>query len=206
MQNDDKEIINLENTDNNWFISYGDMVTLLLAFFIILFSVQGKMSESLEKNHNNNIANKLGTPPEGQMSKGAYQTRLEENQIIVEFPNLSFFDSGQIKIRNEASEALQIFAQKYLPFAGKFTLHVVGFTDDTPVRQLDRPFKDNLELSVLRAVAAQRVLQKSGIPLLNMRLAGYGIKNKNHSINSPLDQSASRRVLLILEPKRKSFL
>jgi flagellar motor protein MotB len=98
------------------------------------------------------------------------------DRVYIMFPRVSFFDSASTEITPEGRRAIEKFAQVYLPFSGKALLNIVGFADERPVTQQYR-FRDNLELSVLRAVSAQRVAERVGIPLSRTRLMGHGINS-----------------------------
>ena len=122
---------------------------------------------------------------------------------MIKFPNLSFFNSASTELTKEGETAIAKFAEIYLPFAGSSKLNIIGFADSRPVKS-GRRFKDNLELSVLRAVSVQRDLRRIGIPINRTRLAGYGVKTKLLEIEKPMSDSErlalSRKIILVVEP------
>jgi chemotaxis protein MotB len=200
------------NSDGTWAISYGDMVTLLLTFFILFFSTtKGKGIESslqtvLLKHLKAEFSEKpvpnpdavSNTPQTGQLNSAAKQPQLTElvslsslgaraqpfgQSVVIDFPDLSFFKFGKAEMTNEGRRALASFARSYVPFAGSYQITIRAFTDDRPVRKLkNRLFTDNLSLSVLRALDGVRVLQKAGIPLDRMKTAGFGTLNLSREI------------------------
>lgn len=236
----------------SWAISYGDMVTLLLCFFIMFFNVnpikkemnhfkvlqealQGKLMSPKEAANPTTKNVDIGEADDG---KNVDKTLLEKlggvvtvqgDNILVEFPSISFFDLGQIQIRKEGVDVLKVFTELYLPYSGKFRLAIMAYTDDVPVKS-KRIFQDNLELSALRSISAMRVLQRAGLPLSVMRVGGYGelthIRPQVRVVaGSPSlqgeDVSASsfesptgkfkgnpmaRRVMFLIEPRKKSSL
>lgn len=217
--------------EGSWAISYGDMITVLMSFFILYFSMDPKAhkekqiteslvaalskQEDLQKKSMPNFPSnlRLGEELDGNSVDkkvinilGARLTKMGV-KLIVEFPHLSFFNSGRIDIRPEAHEALKLFVEKYLPYSGNFVLGVQAYTDKKQVRNFEgRRFRDNLELSALRSVAAMRVLQSHGISIKNMRLSGFGEYKKVYKkLQSHLadknDISFSRKVVLVIEPK-----
>lgn len=217
--------------EGSWAISYGDMVTLLLLFFVLFFSIDSKkinlnlIQESLlAKLADNNIAktmnqSKANTLPSVQVDKlllqdssnTQFKTTKINSKIIVEFPEISFFNAGSISITNKGKKALRDFISIYMPYAGSHILNVIGFSDNTPLVKTKHLYKDNLRLSVLRALSAQEYLQQQGIPLLRMKIAGYGIKNKEQikeelsTKNINYDEKTllalSRKIILIIEPE-----
>ena len=188
--------------DELWAISYGDMITLLLSFFVIFFSIDPKKS-NMDKLDNHfithfkmvDLSNKAKNPPmievktnkdlnqyvpKFDLLKNAKITKIDD-RLLVTFDKLSFFNTAEVEPHINGEIALKEFATKFLPYAGMYKIGIKAFTDKRPVRNIYR-FKDNMELSALRALAALRVLQKAGIPLNRMELAGYGEMNKLQSL------------------------
>jgi flagellar motor protein MotB len=146
---------------------------------------------------------------------GDFDIKVEQvdNNMVVTFGKFSFFDSGKTEVRREASVLLRLFAEKYLPFASKYSLSIKGFTDKKPVMRRDRAYKDNLELSALRAISAMRHLRLAGIPLGRMEIAGIGeLKSIAKVIPSPSQltktelNAISRTVVLVIKPVKENFL
>ncbi len=126
------------------------------------------------------------------------------DRVYIMFPKVSFFASASTEITPEGRRALEKFSKVYLPFAGKAVLNIVGFSDERPVKAVYR-FRDNLELSVLRAVSAQRVAESTGIPLSRTRLMGHGINTKlapGEDASSAVERWAlTRKIMLVIEPE-----
>ena len=125
-------------------------------------------------------------------------------RVYIMFPNVSFFGSASTEITGEGRQVLERFSKVYMPFAGKTVINIVGFADERAVRPIHR-FRDNLELSALRAVSAQRVLEGMGIPLNRTRLMGHGIKSQLLPDEQAQDLSSrwalSRKIMLVIEPE-----
>lgn len=188
------------DTEGSWAISYGDMVTLLMCFFILFFSVDQKREHEVSlqaallqifspQEHAAESTPSYPTINVGTKDeKGMSDEILEQwhgvahkvgNKILVEFPDVSFFASGKIELTGEGKESLAKFVEKYMPFAGQHMIGIRAFTDTKKVmssrrRRPAQLYTDNLELSALRSVATIRTLQKLGIPLDRMRAGGYG--------------------------------
>lgn len=217
--------LNSEADEGSWSISYGDMVTLLLAFFILFFSIdpqkskesamarslleslaplvtQSDVSRPLPESKGESLARPID--PKIINELGAELTEVGQ-KLVVEFPEISFFESGQIELTKNGGKILAEFAKLYVPYAGTHMLNIVGFTDERPLRSRKTGARDNLELSALRAVAAQRHLQSDGIPLDRMRLGGYGVKhtplNGEDQSSQARSLAAARRIVLVVEPE-----
>lgn len=218
-----------EESEGSWAISYGDMITLLLSFFVIFYNADFEKAETQKLNHylGFQIENlKSAMPPGvGTGSKpnsdvdvqkiGDFDVKVEQvdNNLVVTFGKFSFFDSGKTEVRKEAAGILKLFADKYLSFSSKYILSIKGFTDRKPVMRMDRAYKDNLELSALRAISAMRHLRKAGIPLNRMEIAGIGELNSIAKvIPNPKElkkeelEAISRTVVLVIKPEKENLL
>ena len=130
----------------------------------------------------------------------------QDDRIFIMFPTISFFSSASTALTKEGLETIRKFANVYLPFAGQTRLNIVGFSDQRPVIADKYNFKDNLELSVLRAVSAQRVLAKIGIPVGKVRLMGHGINTSLLKGENPKSEeevlALARKIMFIIEPEK----
>jgi chemotaxis protein MotB len=234
-----------EDSEGSWAVSYGDMITLLLSFFVIFYNADFKAKKIESLNHHlsfdlenlkphltgSSTASASTKPNEKAKTTKSKETvgsgsilvdgfsdynikvhEVDQN-LVVTFGNISFFDSGSIEVKKDTIEILKLFTSKYLPYAGKYQLSIKGFTDRKPVRKDRRNYKDNLELSVLRAVSAMRHLQKAGIPLNRMEIAGVGelrtiekIIPKSNQLNQKELDALSRTVMLVIKPEKESQL
>jgi flagellar motor protein MotB len=263
-----------EDFEGSWAVSYGDLITLLLSFFILFFSVEppsprsrheerrmleaifsvlehqagikprrvgsseaaespgageGRAIASAPEKAAGGAAGKSGSKPTGHTasldfgkgdSKGIDEQALRNltgipqmlgDRILIQFPSISFYGSGMIDITPEGRAALVNFVRAYIPYAGTNKLVVRAFTDPRPVVGTGRVFRDNLELSALRAVSAMRVLRDAGVPLNRMRLGGYGelkISKEHDELESIPEErrpaavlDLARKVVLVIEPE-----
>ena len=138
-----------EDSEGSWAISYGDMITLLLSFFVIFFTTDLKK----EKVHNLNnymsfAMEELKEIPSDILRVGEraslkfdkdelsgldIKVQQSNDQVIVSFGRFSFFKSGHTEVSEDGIEILKKFAAKYLPFAGTYSLSIKGFTDKVKV-------------------------------------------------------------------------
>ncbi len=224
-------------SDELWAISYGDMITLLLSFFVIYFSVDTKKAE-IDKIDNHLITQfkifeadkqeaptplntkdllpskeKLGDAPKFEILKDAKITKIDD-RLLVTFESMSFFNTAEIEPNKIGSQTLEAFAQKFMPYSSMYKIGIKAFTDKRSVKDGHR-FKDNMELSALRALAALRILQKAGIPLNRMEIAGYGEMNKLNTIitekklnvlNDTEVKDISRTIVLIIKHENEKSL
>lgn len=224
------------DSEGSWAISYGDMITLLLTFFILYFNVNSKPSEERNQLQQEILAEfgeeknvsftkpSSNVPPRMKLAEekdGEIETRVLEDwggevyrdneKIVVEFKNTTFFDFGKEDIKNASKKYLEKFAQKYIKFAGTHMLNIKAYTDTVPVKQGHR-YRDNLELSALRSISAMRTLQTAGIPLSRMKLVGLGetissrVPGSVDSVPGRKGDQFARKVVLVIEPVTKEKL
>ena len=179
--------------DGSWAISYGDMITLLLSFFVIFFSFdfnkenEAKLEESAIKNiglmdtmkDKNDGFSENSTAKIEEISEVTAVVKKKNDNIVVFFKGANFFESGATTVNDYGKVLLDNFVEKYLPYAGKFKLKIQAFTDNKPVRQNAHRFQDNVELSALRSISVMRYLQKNGVPLHRVEISGKGIMSPN---------------------------
>ena len=241
------------DAEGSWAVSYGDMITLLLTFFIIFFSIKPVENESgphknaglqlslikalkadgkeILKADGKEIlkgtADNLGTigskrvpavAEDESNQQGLSKKFLEKikgvvhekgSEIIIEFPDISFFSTAQIDLTKEGQDTLIEFSKIFQPYMGHFQVSIRAFTDIRKVRDTrGYKFKDNLELSALRGVAAMRLMQKTGLPLEKIKIGGYGemrttardiasYRSTDSEIKKEL--SLARKIVLVIE-------
>jgi flagellar motor protein MotB len=216
------------DTEGSWAISYGDMITLLLTFFILFFSTN-KEKDRMEAMETAMIAmfeNKAEAGAQALPQSGpdkSVEEKIEAkvhkvgSKLIVEFPEISFYEFGKVDLNAKGKAELKKFIARYLPYAGNYILGIRAYTDNKKVlKGGNRRYSDNLELSALRSISAMRYMQQLGIPLDRMRLGGYGelkltAEDLSRAIASTPGYSRAglplaRKVVLIVEPEPREKL
>ncbi len=165
-----------EHADETWLIPYSDLLTLLLALFIVLFA-----SSSLDKEKAAQIeyafAAAFNTLSQDQMSgtllgflDEAKEMDLGEEVTIgsdakgatLEIASISLFDQGEARLKAEAIPLLQKIAELLNRNRYKrFRVVVEGHTDDSKL--VSSAFPSNWELSSARAGSVVRQLIEDGV-------------------------------------------
>jgi len=198
------------DTEGSWAISYGDMITLLLSFFVIYFSTdfnkpqEKKMQDQLFKDlvtENPLLMTNIDT----QKIDNLEVVKLGHDKLVMFFKGQSFFERAEVSLKKDKEVILERISEKILPYLGKYKIKVQAFTDDRPVRGDNPRFKDNIELSALRAVDVMRKLNKFGVPLHRMEISGKGIlsdsileKLGHSSVDKQQKRDLSRTIGLLL--------
>jgi chemotaxis protein MotB len=158
--------------DELWLISYADMLTLLLGFFIVIVaavpmrhatferiaaSISGTKSAPLQQLRER-VDELVAKNPE---LRERVITRDDLESLGIEFKDALLFDSGSAEIRPEGKRAIAEVARLLETLPGRPVL-VEGHTDEVPIRTAR--FRSNWELSSQRAINVLAALEASGIP------------------------------------------
>ncbi|PZP86366.1 MAG: hypothetical protein DI582_03225 [Azospirillum brasilense] len=209
-----------EDTDA-WLITYADMVTLLLCFFVIMFSMSTpngelmeKMAESLRMEGFYQDEKVITDPFEAlqkdlSLALGAsgYDQFIaiseQDDAVSMELASSSFFERGSNKFSKQALPMLKALSKQLMTFASKdVVIEVEGHTDDTPIATAQ--FPSNWELSSARASNVVRFFAAQGFPENKLRAIGVGstqpkAPNRDNTGNPiPANQEINRRVVIKL--------
>lgn len=206
--------------DEDWLVTYADSVTLLLCFFIILFSVSEPQPSAYKK-----LAKSLaeaGFFEEVQedtieaMSE-SFEAMVAENQLDevmaveqtdkglqLELSSSSFYESGSAKFKREAIPILKQVADILRDYDyDAYIIAADGHTDDVPIKS--KVFPSNWELSAGRASNIVRFFIASGLSRELMQASGFAdtrpkVPNLDEE-NKPIaeNREINRRVIIRVE-------
>jgi chemotaxis protein MotB len=135
----------------------------------------------------------------GFEGKGLTVTQ-RNGQIYVSLDNKLLFPSGSTVVDKKGREALENLAQA-IENDKDINIMVEGHTDTDKVLP-GAPYKDNWDLSVLRATSVVRILQESSkIDPLRITAAG----KSQYEPADPNDKAKNRRIEIILAPDLKEL-
>ncbi len=207
-----------EHPDETWLIPYSDLLTLLLALFIVLFA-----SSNLDKNKaaqiqyalaaafgNGGIEENSGTIT--SFINDAKDLDLEDEGVIIssdangatlEMTSINLFDKGSVILKPEAIPiikkiSLLLNSNKYK----KYRISVEGHTDDT--NESDT-LPSNWELSGARAGAVVRSMISNNMDINRFKAVGLAeispaYPNKNpYGEPIPENRIKNRRVIVRIE-------
>ncbi len=207
-----------EHADETWLIPYSDLLTLLLALFIVLFA-----SSSLDKNKAAQIQYALAAAFGNQGTDGengtiinfindAQDLNLEDDGVIIssdangatlEMTSINLFDKGSVILKPEALPVIKkisllLNSSKYK----KYRIVVEGHTDDTNESDV---LPSNWELSGARAGAVVRAMINNQMDINRFKAVGLAeispaYPNKNpYGEPIPENRLKNRRVIVRIE-------
>jgi len=202
-----------------WIYSYADLVTNLLAFFMMLLIIS--MSKSPQdtsqklvdgiKEYVQKVVNGKrqldGTPvaPENKVTEMqqiidqyiresglAAQVSLSRVPTGLEltFEGALMFDTGSAEIKPDSDLVLANIAGLMSKLPTRFFIDVEGHTDNLPI---SGRYPSNWELSSARAGSVVRSLEGKGLKSIKMRAIGYA---NTRPVDGSGDAEANRRVVI----------
>ncbi|MBI3564039.1 MAG: OmpA family protein [Elusimicrobia bacterium] len=193
----EEELENQLNRSALWAVTYGDLMSYLMIFFLMLYiaaSTHGVGMQVSIKAAEQRFSRDARTI-EQMFSKYGTQkiARLEigENKVRIVFEAPVLFDSGSAFLRPESYPALRqvVSSLNALPNA----IQIEGHTDDRPLGPGGK-FASNWELSAARAFAVLRFLEINGIPQQRLSAIGYGEFRPVADNKTPEGRTANRRI------------
>ncbi|MBF0171195.1 MAG: OmpA family protein [Nitrospinae bacterium] len=201
-------------SENDWIITFADMVTLLLTFFVLLFAVTSSETEKyagmLQKvgdafGGKSLIERKSSDQPPAVEKE--IEKALEENNLIRQVHVTSdsrgtvlwaegdlFFDAGSATVKPQIRRFLDHVARIVEKNGNKVI--VEGHTDDVPIAT--EKFPSNWELSASRASAVVRYfVEEKKMNPRRFVASGYGSTKPRYAL-IPENRSQNRRVEIII--------
>ena len=198
-----------EHADETWLIPYSDLLTLLLALFIVLFassSIDKAKVEQMGYAFATAFSSGMGSGESGKIQnfiKDAQEADLgkdvgigsDSKGALLEISSLKLFKDGSAVINPEYISTLKRIAalldrSKYK----RCRIVIEGHTDDRPIKNEDYP--SNWELSTARAGAVVRELTKAGLKETRFQaigMAGIAPKHPNYnSLGEPIPYNRER--------------
>lgn len=113
------------------------------------------------------------------------------------------FPVNSDQLRPEGRQLLKSLVHPLKVYLGERgeLLMVSGFTDDKPVREGNRHFADNLELSAQRALTVTRALIEEGMPSTQVFAAAFGAEQPVASNADEKGRALNRRVEMAPVPR-----
>ena len=215
-----------EPPSEDWLVTYADAITILMTFFVMMFSIIKPTSpELLEALENSTaagaimstIVGKTAAPPTpfmalveqlneeaGEGGEGKVETTSTRRSSTFEFKSGDMFAPGTADILPSGEPTLDRVAQNLILLGIQtYKVDVEGHTDDDPISTAK--FPSNWELSAAQAAAVARFLISRGVDPERITVIGYGDtrpKEDNRDINGvpiPENMAANRRVVVRIE-------
>ena len=189
--------------------AFGDLMSVLLGVFVLI--LVGVIGVQLQ------LSNKLDEAVKQQQAEAKRRMTLEQALAVPLAAGRVTLVNGRIGIRGSVLFALnsdqlqpeghEVLKSLAAPLADYLKsrdeiLMVSGFTDDRQVRDGNRQFADNWELSAERALTVTRALIADGLPASSVFAAAFGAEQPVSSNADDEGRAKNRRVEISPIPKQ----
>ena len=211
------EVENQLNRGALWAVTYGDLMSYLMIFFLVLFSFSvakkdkvknRKYEESLvniqkafggkgdEKRverakvqeQEDQVADMIKQSMAANQMSGLVQIDSNEHRVRLVLTEAVLFDSGKADLKERAKEVLAPIVAELKKLPNEVL--VEGHTDNVPMHK--GPYSTNWELSMARAYSVIQFLEQSGMAPKRLAGIGYG-ENRPVTDNTSLEGRAKNR-------------
>ncbi|HUL93787.1 MAG TPA: OmpA family protein [Burkholderiales bacterium] len=218
------------DSHERWLVSYADFITLLFAFFVVMYAVSS-VNEGKYRVLGDAIgtAFRIGGPAVPASQLGTIRPNLWARRERAAATNRSvaaavapLAGQGQMRVLSHArgttveigagvlfapgqaalrQESLQVLnALAQALRAGEQPVEIEGHTDDTPIRTAQ--FPSNWELSAARAGSVARALAEGGVAPARLAAIGYGEFRPVDSNATEEGRARNRRVsVTVVDPE-----
>ncbi len=200
-----------------WLTSFSDLMSLLLTFFILLYSMstlditkavkflsyfQGEKAKTFEQIsivkpiqiYTQDIAKKVKKLIKRILPISAYQIVVTKDYVMVRLFNRVLFKENSLELTPEAKKALDKIAEVIKSLKGNFLITVEGHTSkDEPTVPM-KNILDSWDLSIYRAAVVARYLISKGVDPKKVEIVGYDAVRPLYTWNNPILQARNRRV------------
>ncbi|HSM92326.1 MAG TPA: OmpA family protein [Anaeromyxobacteraceae bacterium] len=194
-----------EDISSFWLITYSDMVTLLLTFFLLMYSfsvmsqdrkdqlverLRGVVDEKGQEVKSRAELEEAARQIAQQLDKAAAFVESNETEVTVGLSSAVTFASGDAVLAPAGGVALVRAAQilKGLPNV----VRIEGHTDNVPMR--GARFQSNWELSAARAQTVVRVFMQQGLDPRRIQVIGYADVRPRQANDTAEGRAANRRI------------
>ena len=211
------EVENQLNKGALWAVTYGDLMSYLMIFFLVLFSFSlaktdktksRKYEESLSniqkafggkvdekrverakaQEQEDNVADKIKQSMENNQMSSLVQIDSNERRVKLVLTEAVLFDSGKADLKERAKEVLKPIVEELKKLPNDVL--VEGHTDNIPIRK--GRYSTNWELSMARAYSVIRFMEETGISPKKLAGIGYG-ENRSVAENTTIEGRAKNR-------------
>ncbi|MEQ1664498.1 MAG: flagellar motor protein MotB [Bdellovibrionales bacterium] len=198
-----------------WLISYADMMTLLVGFFVMMLSfskIDEKKFEQMKQQASKIFGGEYKVPFE-KLSDALKEKVKEQgmtDQVIFEpnetginitFRGALFFSSGSTILKDEAKNLINNIIPVVMAQAKGFGIVIEGHTDNLAVAR-GSVLPSNWELSSVRACTVLRLFEAAGFDTKKLKALGWGdthpiVPNQDPQGKDLADNQAQNRRVVI---------
>ena len=198
---------------DRWLISYADLMTLLLALFIVMYAASDKerarqIAQSFSAHNTGGSGILPGNESTAKDDRAKFEQKLLENPVllqktkmrqtkvglVVSLSEAGFFAPGDAAVNEDAKPVIDTLNETLKDSGAQ--IRIEGHTDSTPISNTKYP--SNWELSTARAASVLAKLVELGIAPERLSAAGYGGFQPVADNATPEGRAQNRRVDVVI--------
>ena len=190
---------------------FGDLMAGLLGAFVLILLCALAMQLELAARLDNEVRQHQLEEQRRQALERALAVPLAGGRVTLEHGRIGIngsvlFASSSAELQPEGRQLLRSLSAPLTTYlqARDEVLMVSGFTDDRQLRDGNRRFADNWELSAQRALTVTRALIDEGIPSSSVFAAAFGSEQAVASNADTEGRARNRRVEMAPAPRQSS--
>lgn len=214
---DERGRLSSQGGQEAWLLTYSDVITLLLAFFVVLIAVSYvdlNLFEQLKEGLRSEISKteRVKTPLAEvkkdldellaeEKEQGVVDITLDRDGIKIFFYSNYFYDSGEAEMLDQGQAIVDKVREAMDKISDyQFNIDIEGHTDDVPIST--ERFPSNWELSVSRASNVVKYFIEHGMDADRLKASGYAdtqplVANRD-SLGNPIpeNRAQNRRIVM----------
>ena len=206
IREDDPKVAPIGHPAPPWLINYADLMTEMMAFFVILYALGAALNKDVQKTKQEVEQMMKEEKIEGkvEVTRDGMRITMQEGgeQIGDAGP---FFESGKSQLTPRMTTILQHIGPKFKDLAVKnHDIVVEGHTDNVPIKGTQ--FPTNWELSTARATVVVRYLiDQMNFPPTRIGGMGYGEYRPEVPNDTEANRATNRRVVFFIKNAPQKF-
>jgi chemotaxis protein MotB len=184
---------------DRWMVSYMDLMTILLIFFVAMaahglptlqpavkpVAPPAPVSETRQTLHD----------AQRKLTEGGLDPKLEARGLVISLPQAILFPSGEDQVGKDALPIVSQIADVLRGIPNQVSL--IGHADSVPIH--NQRFRNNWELSAARGLKLLELLSdRYGIPESRLSVASDGSYRPKESNDTQDGRAGNRRVEIII--------
>lgn len=162
-------------------------------------SAAGLSPESMKANLISNLKSSIGGESDTDITVSS-----DKGNLYIDLTDHMFFNSGSADLTAHAKDVVGKVAKILLAYPD-MNFMIEGHTDNKPIHTA--AIQDNWDLSIRRASAVVRILQKQyGIKPERMTAAGRGEYQPAAANDTPAHRAENRRVTIVIMPQLDDYM
>jgi chemotaxis protein MotB len=183
-----------ETNKDRWMVSYMDVLTILLIFFVAAAAQSSMPLRMPVKPTEPPPAPRALLEPERKLAALGLDLKMEPRGLVISLPQMVLFGSGNDTVSVDARATVEQISAVLRAIPNKVIL--VGHADAVPIH--NRRFKNNWELAAARSLRLLELMGRDGIDESRLSVASYSSFDPKGTNETADGRARNRRVEIVI--------